>query len=270
MGCTIGAFFTGWPAFSGGAIMFAVGLVVGVYAAVRYLVWEAEKAPTLSAGGGATYLAAAKDRTSLQPFAGLVVLCVGVAVGMLYDPGPDKDLMGFALTGLLIGIVLHRSRFCIVAALREPFITGDSKPAQAIIAGILVGLFGFLIIKGTGVADEGVMVTTTFWLPGLLGGIIFGVGMTVAGGCTIGATWRSGEGHVKLWLALAGVAISMPLAAEYLRPAMLDALPSWTAQELYLPDAFGYGGAVCLIILLLLLWYMLVKWNEHSGKLSVI
>jgi len=32
----------------------------------------------------------------------------------------------FAVIGLLIGIILQRSRFCIVRAFREPFMTGES------------------------------------------------------------------------------------------------------------------------------------------------
>jgi len=48
MGCTIGNFFSGWAALSGGAIIFVIGLVVGVFFAVKYLLWEMEKHPKMN------------------------------------------------------------------------------------------------------------------------------------------------------------------------------------------------------------------------------
>ena len=39
-GCTIGNFFSGWAALSAGAIIFVIGLAIGVYFAVKYLLWE--------------------------------------------------------------------------------------------------------------------------------------------------------------------------------------------------------------------------------------
>ena len=37
IGCTIGNFFSGWAAMSAGGIIFVIGLIIGVYIAVKYL-----------------------------------------------------------------------------------------------------------------------------------------------------------------------------------------------------------------------------------------
>ncbi|MFO7618947.1 MAG: YeeE/YedE thiosulfate transporter family protein [Thermoplasmata archaeon] len=270
MGCTIGQFYSGWPALSGGALVFVLGLFIGVFIAVKYLLWEMENHPNLSTGNSKTFLAAKTKGRSFQPLAGIIVLAIGVALMFLYDGATEQILIGFVLIGLMIGFVLQRSRFCIVRTLRETFLTGDSEPTQALIAGIIVGLFGFTIIKILGISDPLSMVSANFWVPAIVGGVIFGIGMTIAGGCTVGSTWRAAEGHVKLWLSLVGLVISLPLTAEYIKPAFYDMLPASMNQQMYLPDTFGYLGSICIILLILLLWYLFVKWNEKTGKLTAL
>jgi len=267
MGCTIGNFFSGWASLSAGAIIFVIGLTIGVFFAVKYLLWEIEKHPKMSSGKSSTFLQAKTKGTSLQPLAGLIIIIVGLAFVFTFN---DYILFGFALIGLFIGIILQRSRWCIVRALREPFMTGDAEPAVAIIAGLLIGLLGFTVIKIIGIGGEMTMVGSNFWMPGIIGGIIFGFGMTIAGGCTIGSSWRAGEGHVKLWLALIGIIIAAPLTSEYIKPIFLNMLPEWTKQQIFLPDYFTYLGAIIIMLLILLLWYIFVKWNERTGRFSAM
>ena len=272
MGCTVGGFYSGWPALSAGALVFAFGLFIGVYVAVQYMLWEMEAYPQISSGKSQTFLASPVKGMSWQPFAGIAVLAIGALFALSYDSGTvqGKGLIGFVLIGLIIGFILQRSRFCIVRALRETFLTGDSEPTVGIIAGILVGMLGFTVIKVMGIGSETASVSASFWIPALVGGVIFGIGMTIAGGCTVGATWRAGEGHVKLWLALVGIVFSMPLTGEYIMPTFLDILPDSMNQKVFLPDNFGYAGAICIVLLVLLLWYVFVKWNERTGKLTAL
>ena len=267
MGCTVGNFFSGWAALSGGALIFVVGLVIGVFFAVKYLLWEMENHPKMSTGKSWTFLQAKTKGTSLQPSAGIVVVVIGAAIALSLT---GQVLIGFGLIGLFIGVILQRSRWCIVRSLREPFMTGDAEPAVAIIAGLLVGLLGFTVIKIMGIGGEMTMVGSNFWMPAIVGGLIFGFGMTVAGGCTVGSTWRAGEGHVKLWLALIGIIIAAPLTAEYIKPAFMDMLPASMKQQMFLPDYFTYLGAVVIMLLILLIWYIFAKWNERTGKLSAM
>jgi len=270
MGCTIGGFYTGWAALSGGALVFVLGLFIGVFIAVKYLLWEMENHPGLSTGNSKTFLAAKTKGSSLQPIAGVIVLAIGMALMFLYDGATEQILIGFVLIGLMIGFVLQRSRFCIVRTLRETFLTGDSEPTQGLIAGILVGMFGFTIIKMLGIGNPLSMVAANFWFPAIVGGVIFGLGMTIAGGCTVGSTWRAGEGHVKLWLALVGMIFALPITAEYIKPAFLDMLPASMNEQMFLPDTLGYGGSICFMLLILLLWYIFVKWNEKTGRLTAL
>jgi len=267
MGCTVGNFFSGLAALSAGAIIFGIGLFIGVFLSVKYLLWEMDKHPKMSSGKSASILQAKSKGLSLQPLAGLIIFIIGLVIVFTVS---DIIILSFALIGLFIGILLQRSRWCVVRALREPFMTGDSEPAVGIIAGIIIGLLGFSIIKFFGIGSETAMVVENFWMPSIIGGIIFGFGMTIAGGCTIGSSWRAGEGHVKLWLALLGIIIAGPLTAEYIKPAFMNMLPGWMKQSIFLPDYFTYIGGVIIMILLLLMWYIFVKWNERTGKFTAL
>ena len=270
MGCTVGGFYSAWPALSAGGLIFALGLFVGVFIAVRYMLWEMEAFPNISSGKSMTFLASPTKSRSWQPLAGVIVVAIGASLALLYDSGTEKALVGFVLIGLMIGVVLQRSRFCIVRTLRETFLSGDSEPTVGLIAGILVGMLGFTVIKVMEIGSKTTSVSASFWVPAIVGGVIFGIGMTIAGGCTVGATWRAGEGHVKLWLALVGIVIAMPLTGEYIKPGFFDMLPDSMNQQVFLPDSYGYVGAVCIMLLVLLLWYVFVKWNERTGKLAAL
>ncbi len=292
--CTLGGFYSGWPAMSVGAFIFTIGLVIGTFVAVLYLMWEADKYPGISAGATKTFLGAA----NWQPIAGVIMFIVGLGFLFLFPTGPADILegsmvmMGFTFFGLLIGFVLQRSRFCIVRALREPFMTGETSAAKAVMVGILFGLFGFVTIKlfgvffplsftGTGTTGyaQSMFVFGNVWISGILGGIIFGIGMTIAGGCVVGSLWRAGEGQVKLWFSIIGMVIAMPLTNSF-KTQFLE----WTSGKanitdaIFLPDIFSdlldgnllfsYLGAVLFVLVALAIWYVIIKWNEKSGKLS--
>ena len=63
-------------------------------------------------------------------------------------------------------------------------------------------MIGFTILKATDLKDACEWVFPSFWLGALLGGVLFGIGMVIAGGCGAGSLWRAGEGHIKLWVAV--------------------------------------------------------------------
>ena len=175
-----------------------------------------------------------------------------------------------------MGLICQRSRFCIVKAFRDPFMTGESDGSVGVMAGLLITLVGFTAIKffGIGVGETSIRaremswVFGQFWLRGLIGGFIFGLGMTVAGGCAVGTLWRVGEGQVKLWMAALGFLLISPLSKKFIVPAIVDALPHSMKFKNYLPDYFGYAGAVLIVLFIILIWYVFVKWNERTGKFS--
>jgi uncharacterized protein len=272
LSCTIGGFFSGWAALSLGAIVFTVGLVIGTFVALKYLLFEMEKFPKISSGKSVSLLSAATNRKSIQPLIGIIALVLGLVIAYNLGKGGNKVLVSYVLLGLFFGFVCQRSRFCIVRALREPFMTGESSAPIGLMAGILVSMFGFTFIKfmSSGTPKEMAWVFPHFWLPAIIGGIIFGLGMTLAGGCVVGSLWRAGEGQVKLWASLVGITIAMPLTSKYIAAPFFKALSPGLKQQVYLPQKIGYGWTILLFLFIILLWYLFVKWNEKTGKFSAL
>ena len=278
IGCTIGGFLSGWAALSGGAIILTIGLMIGCYGALRYLLWEMENLPKLSMGKSYTFLSASAKSGRWQPIVGVIlVLFLLIGGSILYRA--DHVLTWFVIIGLMLGLICQRSRFCIVRAFREPFMTGESEAPIGVILSLLVALFGFTVIKymGVGTATPGAAralaltwVFPHFWVKALVGGTIFGVGMTIAGGCAVGTLWRAGEGHVKLWASAIGFMLMGPISKKFIVPGFTAILPEWAKQKVFLPDTVGYGGAVLIFLVILVLYYVFVKWNERTGKLSAI
>lgn len=274
-GCTIGSFFSGVPALSGGAIIFTIGLFVGVIVALKYLLWEMENRPGFSSGKSYTFLAVTKESGSWQVWLGWILSGI-IFVIAWFVAGVNGVLAWFIISGLLMGLICQRSRFCIVKAFRDPFMTGEADGSVGVMVGLLVTLVGFTAIKyfGIGVGDSSIRaiemtwVYPHFWLRALIGGLIFGLGMTVAGGCAVGTLWRVGEGQVKLWMAAIGFLLLSPISRKFIAAPLVDSLPHSMKFKSYLPDYIGYAGAFLLVCLIILIWYVFVKWNERTGKFS--
>jgi uncharacterized membrane protein YedE/YeeE len=276
IGCSVGGFFSGVPALSGGAIALTIGLFIGTIVAVKYLFWEMENLPGVSTGKAYSFLGAAEGKGAWQKWTGFVVAVLLLVVAYFYFQAGQNVIAWFIIIGGLLGFISQRSIFCIVRAFREPFMSGDSDGAKGIIAGLLVVLFGFVAIKTMNIgagdtllrAREMSFVHNNFWLRGLLGGFVFGLGMTVAGGCAVGTLWRMGEGQIKLWVAALGFLLVSPISSKFIVPWIEGVIPFNMQFKNYLPDYLGYTGAVALVLAILFAWYWFVTWNEKTGKFS--
>lgn len=261
MGCNIGGFYSALSALSLSGPMMMVGLTVGAYLGLRYLLWETERLPRLLAGPTRNVWGALDGGPSLQPWlGGVCLLLVGFTV-LMYARKGFEQRGGLLLFGLLLGIVLQRSRFCLVRAFREPFLTGDSEMTRAAVLSLLVSALGFSVLKSTDLRSVEAFVFPSFWQGSLFGGVIFGVGMVMAGGCGAGSIWRAGEGHVKLWCAVAGFAIAGSSFRGFLEQRQLL---QFLGSAVFLPDMTGWPLGLALTIAVLLGWYVLARWNEKS------
>ncbi len=276
IGCSIGSFFSGVPALSGGALVFTFAMFAGVILSLKYLIWEMENRPGWSSGKSFTYLAVTPDKGRWQVILGVVVVVL-IAI-MSYSYAATNMVMAwFILISGLMGLISQRSRFCIVKAFRDPFMSGEAHGSEGVIAGLVVSLVGFTAIKVFGLgsiselslrAREMTWVFPHFWAKAAAGGFIFGLGMTIAGGCAVGTLWRVGEGQIKLWFSALGLILISPLSNTFIVPAVDSVLPQTMKFRNYLPDYLGYDGAFLLVLGLILLWYWFVKWNERTGKFS--
>lgn len=107
--------------------------------------------------------------------------------------------------GIGIGICLQKGRFCFVHAFRDLIALKDTRVTKGVLAATVVTMVLWSVAS---VAGYGPSLTGGSWgLVGLLGGFLFGVGMTYAGGCATGTLFRVGEGYVHFWVTLCAMGV---------------------------------------------------------------
>lgn len=157
--------------------------------------------------------------------------------------------------GLAFGIILQRSRLCFASAFRDLFLLKDGRNMRAILTGLAVASVGFVLLMAKSVPDPtaGALPNQAHIIPVgpylLFGGILFGLGMVIAGGCVSGTLYRIGEGYTASIVSLIGILVGLEVASHTW---------NWWWQTqisqdpiLWLPSWFGYAGALALTLLLL-------------------
>lgn len=123
-----------------------------------------------------------------------------------------------ATAGIAFGYVIQRGGFCLMRALSNLYLMRDAAMARAYVLALLVAMAGVHALATVGLVEF--TIRPFHWLSNSIGGLIFGVGMVLAGGCS-GSTWyRTGEGAVGAWVILLGFA----LGATTVRLGSLSAL----------------------------------------------
>ena len=108
-------------------------------------------------------------------------------------------LWGF-LAAVVFGAIANRTNFCTMGAVSDWVNMGDKNRLRAWFLAIGVAILGSQTLQAAGYIDLGksIYLTANFgWLGHLLGGFLFGVGMTLAGGCGQRTLVRVGGGNLK-------------------------------------------------------------------------
>ncbi|MSO92777.1 MAG: YeeE/YedE family protein [Rhodospirillales bacterium] len=108
--------------------------------------------------------------------------------------------LGGFVVGLAYGAVVQRTDFCTMGAVSDIVLMGDYRRFRAWLAAIAVALLGTQALSLAGAVDiERSMYLTPRlgWLGAVLGGLLFGFGMTLTGGCISKNIVRLGGGNLK-------------------------------------------------------------------------
>ncbi|MBL8705575.1 MAG: YeeE/YedE family protein [Rhodospirillales bacterium] len=132
---------------------------------------------------------------------------------------------GFA-AGLAFGAVAQRTNFCTMGAISDLALMGRANRFRAWMLAIAVAILGSQGLHLVGVVDLGKSIYLTpslGWAGAILGGLLFGFGMTLAGGCGNKTLVRVGTGNLKslvvfLCLGIAAYATLRGLAAVVRQP----------------------------------------------------
>ncbi len=118
--------------------------------------------------------------------------------------------IGFVLAALF-GAVANRTNFCTMGAVSDWVNMGLKGRFGAWVLAMGIAVAGAQILELTGLVDIGSSIyrTTNFGLGGyIIGGLLFGVGMTLGGGCGQRTLVRVGTGNLKSLVVLLVLAVS--------------------------------------------------------------
>ena len=270
-GCNLGAFICSIPSLSLSGWIFWIGLALGAYIGIKIIVWQITR---MHVSGKKIKMPEKKTEKSEkgQIHVGLIGILAAVAITLFYTLFTKAEVVILFLIGLAFGVIIQRSRFCFVTSYKDIFIIRDAALFKAIIIAMLVATVGFSLIMYNMVPDPSTgelpahakinNIGSPFGIPHLIGGILFGLGMTLAGGCASGTLYRMGEGYISLWVAFLGTLVGYVFIAhnwEWLYPNLLAGTKIW------LPQYLGWGWSVFLTISALVTAYILITCWEAGG-----
>ena len=118
----------------------------------------------------------------------------------------DTTHLAALVTGLafvlafVFGAVAHRVSFCTMGAITDIVNFGDWRRMRMWILAIAVGIAGTALLQSAGLIDTAKTIYTGAkvpWLSHIVGGFLFGFGMTLASGCGSKTLIRAGAGNLK-------------------------------------------------------------------------
>ena len=178
---------------------------------------------------------------------------------------------------LVMGAVVNKTNFCTMGAVSDLVNIGDSGRFRAWLLAIAVAVLGVAALESLGLVNlDGSFppyrAGELLWAENLLGGLMFGVGMTLASGCGNKCLVRIGGGNLKsiIVVIIAGVmayfmvspfpgtdvTLFSLLFYDWIRPLAVNLGASQDLGSLVSSDAVAtarlvIGGAIGVLLLLL-------------------
>ncbi len=143
--------------------------------------------------------------------------------------------------GSVIGLLVQRSRFCNTAALRDAMLFKTFRNTKALLVAMMIltiGFTGFITI------GEGNPMRFDVGLNQVVGLFLFGIGMVLAGACTVSTWVKTGEGNIGALWALIFTFIGMFLFSLVWSFTWWPPAPATMSGEPALQGLqFGYANA---------------------------
>jgi uncharacterized membrane protein YedE/YeeE len=106
------------------------------------------------------------------------------------------------IIALIMGVVVNKTNFCTMGAVSDAVNMGDMGRMRAWFLAIAVAMVGVAVLEYLGLLNPGgsfppYRANQLIWAENILGGLMFGIGMTLASGCGNKTLVRIGGGNLK-------------------------------------------------------------------------
>ena len=225
---------------------------------------EAEKSGTIKRSSRSSTRTRRKKKNQVPVGIATGIILAGLAVVISLI---DQKLGLFWVTGIIFGFILQRARFCFTASMRDPSLTGSTTVTRAVLIAFAITSIGFWAIKYgahvNGLPIPGQSYVVPVSLATAIGAFMFGIGMVIAGGCASGTLMRVGEGFHMQVLSLLFFIIGSLWGAHDFGWWKLNVISN--GKAVFMPDVLGWGGAIVVQLLIILLLFIAAdKWENRK------
>lgn len=182
------------------------------------------------------------------------LLLFGLLMWSLWDPntlvktsqkGPGSQhapLILSLIAGLFLGAIFQRSRFCMIAAVRDTVLFKDTHILQGVIALVIVAFLTNLALGSfhLGFSNQPIAHNDAVW--NFLGMLLSGIAFTLAGGCPGRQLVLAGEGDGDAGVFVFGLLFGAAIAHNF----GLASSPAGIGANA--PIAVFLGIAFCIIV----------------------
>lgn len=133
------------------------------------------------------------------------------------------DITRALVLGMLFGWSLHKAGLTHYDRIVNVYRLRDLTVIRFMLTALVVGALGVQAGLALGVA-ESVPVPPTMMLANVVGGVVFGVGMSTAGYCPGTIAAEAGEGRLDAWVAGFSGLLVGAIAFGLLQPTLMPAL----------------------------------------------
>jgi len=175
----------------------------------------------------------------------------------------EQELLLVWIIGIALGLVLYRSGICFASAFRDIFLFRDFSMARVVIILIAISFVGIVIIQAFDTSGGFLEWVYPVGFHTAVGGVLFGFGMVLAGGCASGTLQRIGEGFILFWAIILGITAGSVLGVYHF---------SWwinsffSIDAVFLPDFIGWIPSIVLTLALLGGLYLLAMGIEKRNN----
>ncbi len=170
--------------------------------------------------------------------------------------------------GFIFGFSLQKGDLCFASAISETIMFRDRSKLFGFWVAIVTSMIAFSIISLLG------WVTLNpkhfFWLAAIVGGLSFGIGIVLAGGCISGCLYKGATGNINSIMAILAIPIGIALVEFGPLTEMNKFLNSFvikgdegTALSLYYVTGIPYW-ILSLIFLLATIVFMITRKNKKE------
>ena len=165
--------------------------------------------------------------------------------------------------GLIAGAIMYRSDFCVSGMFRDLFLFKKTIMLRSLLLVVVASMILFEITRRIGLLPlYPFPLLGSPSLGNIVGGIIFGCGMVLAGGCVVGTLYKMGSGSIISATAFIGLIVGSGIYAE-IHPwwAEISKKFSFLQDHMTLPQVFGCDPLLILLPVIVLSCYFFYRWH---------